>query len=196
MTSTATGLHNFENAPDAFDAALGKLTRRFGQVEHLLATIIHRTTGDDWSDVLARLGSDLRDRGNLLKEVRRCYVEWVAKTFNETVSGERISDFDRIRNNLRDALVQRDQFTHCAWGYDASGNFRATRRGKPLIIGQHPADDSDIERVSENLWKFFMVLNVISRQSSNETNEKASYIIQNNLACEATGASYWGEEKN
>lgn len=188
--SEASESYNFENAPDGFDAALGTLTRRFGQMEHLLATIIHRMTREDWNGVLARLGSDLRDRKKLLQEVRRCFVNWAESSFEGTERDRRIAKFDRIGNDLRDSLVQRDQFTHCAWGYDAGGQFRATRQGKPLIIEYHAAGREDIERTSNELARCFKVLNEISRDPVGKERVNSSEIISSSFGFSATGASY------
>jgi hypothetical protein len=147
MTPVETEPHNFESVPDPFNTALGNLTLRFGQIEHLLAAIIHRATG----------------RKELLSEVRRCFVSWVTSTFDDKEANSRIRNFDRTRTVLGTALERRDELTHCAWGIDQQGEVRATRRGGSLLIDGQPAEQEHIEATTEELWTCFQILNLISR---------------------------------
>lgn len=198
-TPKQTEPHNFENLPEALVAALGKLTLRFGQVEHILAAIIHRTTQEPWDEVLKRLGTDLKPRRELLSEARRCWVDWASSTFNDMEADERKRKFDRVRNKLGVAMERRDELTHCAWGIDKDGYIRATRRGGPFLINDRPAGQDHIEATAQELWCCFRILNEISRQPEtvrsyvtiSPRGPVANVIpIDPTMTVTATGASY------
>jgi len=163
----ARELHDFENAPDEFEFAMGKLTRRYGQVEHLLALIIHRATEEPYDQVFARFSDrrDLRNRKALIRAARQGVDNWARAKLGAEEAVIRVREFDRIQNQVKDALKRRDELTHCAWGEDPQGVLRATRHGSLLVLDGRPADQQHIQDTAETLWSCFKTLNMVCHWS-------------------------------
>lgn len=181
-------------------AALGEVTVRYGQIEHLLTMTIHRTAKLSYDESYEYVKNMKNQKQS--KEAKECFEEWAKSKFGENEGARRSAQF----NDLLKAWIENDKclagrrhdVVHCCWSIK-DGQLGGTRKGDLLEVDGHSARTEDVEMLANNLRQFVVQLN---RATMPETlsgaqeeiagmpdNFSESYIIPMGIGTSSTCAS-------
>ncbi len=86
------------NLPPKLIEALGQVSARYGQIEHLLTMTIHRTANLSYDDSVAEV-EKLRHRKDISKRAKQSCDDWATHKFGEIEGKKRFDTFkDLIQN--------------------------------------------------------------------------------------------------
>jgi len=142
--------------PDELYAALGRVSARYGQVEHVLAVTIRRTTGISFEDACAKC-RNLRAK-DMRKEAKEAYRAWAVDKHREIDGAKLASVFDDLVDKSGDLSERRHDVIHCCWSIK-DGNVTATREGTLLKWDGKPVTIPDVEKLADNLKQIVLQLN-------------------------------------
>lgn len=153
-------LRQLMGLPTQLFAALGEVTVRYGQIEHLLTMTIHRTAKLSYDESYEYV-KNMKNQKQC-KEAQECFEEWAKCTFGENEGTRRSAQF----NYLLKAWIENDQclanrrhdVVHCCWSIK-DGQLGGTRKGGLLEVDGHPARIEDVEILANNLRQFVVQLN-------------------------------------
>ena len=150
---------NFINLPPELIEALGQVSARYGQVEHLLTMTIHRTAKISYDDAFAEVES-LRSRKNISKMAKQSFDDWARKEFGEIEGKERAEAFNDLIQKWADLAERRDNVIHCCWSVGIEDEqLSGTRKGELLKMDDHRFGIKDVKRLGDNLKQFVVRLN-------------------------------------
>ena len=198
MTSKTEPRHLIELPPELIQA-LGEVSARYGQIEHLLTMTIRRTAPISYAAAVAKV-EELRGREKIRKEAKRSFNEWAIKKFGEIEGNERAEAFNDLIQNWSDLADQRDDVIHCCWSVGIEDKqLSGTRRGALLKWGGRLVGIEDVQKLADNLKQFVVRLNTATMPSqlSGPENEIAAmparfsvnYIMPSGVETSATAAS-------
>jgi hypothetical protein len=157
MTESVKPL-DFTNLPAKLVTALGKVTARSGQIEHLLVVTLRRTTGDTWEDVFTHAKGKRGDERR--SEAKQSFKTWAKGKFGEVESGRRIQEFNNAIDRIGRVAARRNSVIHSAWGVDASSSLYATNKGKLLRSDAgNPLGIRDVEEIADELHECLFIIN-------------------------------------
>ncbi len=136
--------------------ALGEVSARYGQVEHILTMTIIRTTVESYDEVFAEVAnSNLKYRDKICRKVKSCFKDWAVKKFGEAESQQRSGKFDNLIQAWSDLAQRRHDVIHCCWSViGADKRLGRTRKGKLF----HSRSE-DVAVLGEDLKQFVVLLN-------------------------------------
>ena len=184
--------------PPELIQALGEVSARYGQIEHLLTMTIRRTAPISYDTAVAKV-EELRSRENVRKEAKRSFNEWAIPKFGEIEGNERGGKFNDLIQNWAALTNRRDDVIHCCWSVGTEDKqLSGTRKGGLLKWNGRLVGVEDVQRLADNLKQFVVRLNMatMSNQLSGPENEIAAmpprfsvtYIIPSGLETTATAS--------
>ena len=185
--------------PPELIQALGEVSARYGQIEHLLTMTIHRTAPISYDAAVDKV-EELRSREKIRKEAKLSFNEWAIQEFGEFEGNERAEAFNDLIQNWAALTNRRDDVIHCCWSVGIEDKqLSGTRRGELLKWNGRLVGIEDVQKLADNLNQFVVRLNMatMSSQLSGPENEIAamparfsvSYIIPSGLETTATAAA-------
>ncbi len=200
MASKTEARHFIELPPELIQA-LGEVSARYGQIEHLLTMTIHRTEGISYDAAVAEV-EGLQGREDVKKKARRSFYDWAIKNFGEIEGKERAEAFNDLIQNWAALYARRDDVIHCCWSVGIEDKqLSGTRRGKLLKWDGRPVGIEDVQKLADNLKQFVVRLNTATMPShlSGPGKEIASmpakfspkYIMRPGVETTATAASFF-----
>ncbi len=84
--------------PPELIQALGEVSARYGQIEHLLTMTIHRTAPISYDAAVDKV-EELRSREKIRKEAKLSFNEWAIQKFGEIEGNERAEAFNDLIQN-------------------------------------------------------------------------------------------------
>ncbi len=159
--------------PPKLIQALGEVSARYGQIEHLLTMAIHRTSGLSYDEAFQKV-EELRYRDQIRKEAKRRFREWVSKKFGETEGTKRSAEFDDLIREWTDLAARRDDVIHCSWSVGIDDNqLSGARKGALLQKHGRPFEIKDVEELAIELRHFVARLNVATKLDWASESEKS-----------------------
>ena len=142
------------NLPPELIEALGQVSARYGQIEHLLTMTIHRTAklsyDDDFAEVERR-----RCRKKISKKAKQSFDDWAIKKFGEIEGKERAEAFNDLIQKWTDLAERRDNVIHCCWSVGIEDKqLSGTRKGGLLKRDGRCFGIKDVEKLGNNLTQF------------------------------------------
>lgn len=145
--------------PPVLIKALGEVSARYGQIEHLLTMTIHRTGQLSYNDAVAEV-ERLKRRKKVNRQAKQCFNAWAINNFGEINGKERAAAFDRLIQEWADLTERRDNVIHCCWSVGCDDNqLTGTRRGKLLTRDGRPFGIKDVKLLGIDLKQFVFQLN-------------------------------------
>ncbi len=198
MTSNVE-LRKFIDLPPKLIEALGEVSARYGQIEHLLAMTIKRTTELSYDAAVAEV-ERLRSRPNIRKKAKRSFCDQAINEFGEIEGKKRAEAFNDLIQNWVDLVDQRDDVIHCCWSVGIEDKqLSGTRRGRLLKWDDRPVGIKDVEKLGDNLKQFVVRLNTATMPSQLSGPEieiaampasfSVNYIIPSGVETSATAAA-------
>lgn len=161
-----TELREFIHLPSGLFTALGEVSVRYGQIEHLLAMTIHRTVGLSYHVAVERV-EELRSRNKVRENVKKCFKQWAIDKFGETEGSRRSKEFNALIEQWGSEGTlagRRDDVIHCCWTVgEKDKQPRGTRNGQLLTVHGRPLGVRDIEKLADDLKHFVVQLNKATR---------------------------------
>ncbi|MCH7539713.1 MAG: hypothetical protein IH999_04855 [Proteobacteria bacterium] len=160
MTSNVE-LRHLINLPPNLIEALGEVSARYGQIEHLLTMTIHRTAEPELSydDAFAEV-EKLRGGEQHSKRAKKSFNKWAIQEFGEIEGNERAEAFNDLIQNWAALAARRHDVIHCCWSVGIKDKqLSGTRKGKLLTKDGRPFGIKDIEELGDNLTQFVVLLN-------------------------------------
>lgn len=125
--------------PDELYSALGRISARYGQIEHIFALTLKRANLRDWDDAFDFVKN--ASRKQVKNEVLEGFEIWANKYFKHQELKTEIDEFTKLMQNWSNLHGQRNKATHCAWGLNDidelmrsyQGKFVKEKSGKALI---------------------------------------------------------------
>ena len=190
---------NLINVPPKLIEALGQVSARYGQIEHLLTMTIHRTARLSYDDSVAEVDG-LRHRKDIKKRAEQFFDDWALQNFGEIEGKKRIDAFHDLIQNWADLAERRDNVIHCCWSVGTKDKHpTGTRKGELLTTDGRPFGIEDVEKLGDNLKQFVIRLNgaTMPNQVFGPEEEIAAmpdkfsvrYIMPSNLETTATAAA-------
>ena len=190
---------NLINLPPELIEALGQVSARYGQIEHLLAMTIHRTANLSYDDSIAEV-ERLRYREEIRKRAKQSFNDWAIQNFNEFEGKKRIDAFNDLIQNWVNLAERRDNVIHCCWSVGIEDKqLTGTRKGDLLTTDGRPFGVEDVEKLGDNLRQFVVRLNwaTMPNQVPRPEEEIAAmpdrfshdYTVPSNLETTATAAA-------
>ncbi len=191
-------LRRLINLPPKLIEALGRVSARYGQIEHLLTMTIHRTTELSYDEAYAEVGG--LGRNDVRKKAKRHFRDWAIKKFRESEGNERAEAFNDLIENWTALAKRRDDVIHCCWSVGIEDEEPGgTRKGDLLTKDGHRFGINEIEGVANDLKQFVLLLNKATEPSFLSGSEKQiaamptrfspGYIIPANIETSATAAA-------
>lgn len=187
------------NLPRNLIKALGEVSVRYGQTEHLLTMTIHRTGQLSYDDAVAEV-ERLKRRKKVNRQAKHCFNAWAINHFGEAKGKERAAAFDRLIQDWADLTERRDDVIHCCWSVGCDDNqVTGTRRGELLTRAGRPFGIKDVGLLGNDLRQFVFQLNRATEPTwvSGPENEIADiptrftpgYVVPPRLETTATAAA-------
>ncbi len=165
MTSNVE-LRKFINLPPKLIEALGEVSARYGQIEHLLTMTIHRTEEISYDAAVAEV-EGLRGRKDVRKKAKRSFCDLAIKEFGEIEGKKRAEAFNDLIQNWVDLANQRDDVIHCCWSVGIEDKqLSGTRRGELLKWDGRLVGVEDVQKLADNLKQFVVRLNTATIPSA------------------------------
>jgi hypothetical protein len=148
--------------PSELVLALGEVTARYGQIEHLLTMTIKRTAKPQisWDEAF----EDVKklSRKETRKKVKEFFEQGAISEFGETEGARRSEQFNALLAVWFDKdgglADRRDDVVHCCWSIK-EGHVTNTRKGNSLTVDGRPFGIKDVENLANNLKQFLFHLN-------------------------------------
>ncbi len=164
MTSKTEPRHFVELPPELIQA-LGEVSARYGQIEHLLTMTIHRTAPISYDDAVAKV-EELRHREKIRKEAKRSFNERAIQEFGEIEGNKRAETFNDLIQNWAALADRRDDVIHCCWSVGIEDKqLSGTRRGELLKWDGRLVGVEDVQKLADNLKQFVVRLNTATMPS-------------------------------
>ena len=189
MNETIKAL-DFTNLPPALVTALGKVTARTGQIEHLLVVTLKRTTDGDWREVFDESEGKRGDKRR--SEAKQAFREWARNNFDN--ADHRIKEFDKAIDRIGQTVKRRNKAIHSAWGFDKSRNLYATNKGKLLRNDSgEPFSVEDVEQIADELHACLYMINAATNphlvSPTPERDKSGSIIVPKNFVVYTSAAA-------
>ena len=145
--------------PDDLFTAVGKVSVRHGQIEHVFAMTFHRVEDITYTEAFAKV-DQLRDRDSIRKAAKHSFRKWAREKLGAEVGGKCADDFDELISMWPGLYSRRDDVIHCCWSTGVDDNqLTGTRKGDLLRNSSHPMGVTDVEHLAEELTEFVFRLN-------------------------------------
>ena len=200
MTSNVE-LRHFINLHPNLIEALGEVSVRYGQIEHLLTMTIHRTAEPEllYDDAFAEV-EKLRGGEQHIKRAKKSFNKWAIQEFGEIEGNERAEAFNDLIQNWAALAARRHDIIHCCWSVGIKDKqLSGTRKGKLLTTDGRPVRIEDVQKLGDNLKQFVVRLNMATMPSQLSGPEKEiaampgrfslDYIIPPSVETTATAAA-------
>ncbi len=152
---SVTSLIRIDPLPDEFLYALGQVSARYGQLEHIIALAMKRyTSGADWDEIFNEVYKLGRE-----KAAHEALILFGIKIMDQSKEGE-LHDLLKCASDL---AKERHEVIHaCWWLDDKTEQLMGNHRGKPT-----PHTTESIKQLAEDLFEVTKAINDIT--SSPET---------------------------
>lgn len=200
MTSNVE-LRYFINLPPNLIEALGEVSVRYGQIEHLLTMTIHRTAEPELSydDAFAEV-EKLRGGEQHSKRAKKSFNKWAIQEFGEIEGNKRAEAFNNLIQNWAALAARRHDIIHCCWSVGTKDKqLSGTRKGKLLTMDGRLIGTEGVQKLAGNLKQFVVRLNTATMPSQLSGPEKEiaamparfspDYIIPPSIETSATAAA-------
>ncbi len=198
MTKKTEPRH-FMGLPPELIRALGEVSARHGQIEHLLTMTIRRTAPISYDAAVDKV-EELKSREKIRKEAKRSFNKWAIQEFGEIEGNGRAGAFNDLIQNWAALTDRRDDVVHCCWSVGIEDKqLSGTRRGELLTWNGRLVGIEDVLNLADNLKQFVVRLNTATMPSqlSGPENEIAAmparfsvtYIIPSDVETTATAAA-------
>lgn len=146
--------------PDGLFDALGRVSVRYGQIEHFLTLTIKRTDQKMVWDQAFAFVEKLRYSNKIREEARRRFNAWADEHFDEIIAEKEKRKFRAAVNDWKKLAARRGEIVHCCWSVGRNGNLNATRRGKILRDDTgRPVDVAYVNRLADRMHSLAARLN-------------------------------------
>lgn len=169
---------NLIDLPDELIRALGEVSVRYGQIEHLLTMAIHRTEGLSYEQAVAKVES-LKYGDQIRKEAKRQFRTWAISKFHDTEGKRRSDDFAALVDAWALYAEQRHKIMHCCWTVGITdGQPTGTRKGDVLMNDGLPLGIGDVSDLGNDLRQVVFRLNTATKPDwLNETEVEMIRVI-------------------
>lgn len=152
------------NLPAKLVTALGYVSARSGQIEHLLVVTLKRTTDDSWEDVFAHAEGKRGDERR--REAKQYFKAWAIKESRHNEVPYRTQEFNNVIDRIGQIASRRNVAVHSAWGVSKSGDVYATNKGKVLRNSAgNPFGIKDVEAIANELHECLYIMNAATDPS-------------------------------
>lgn len=174
MAHKAKAKREFIDLPPKLIQALGRVSVRYGQMEHVLTLTLKRTSEISYDEAF-QLVEETKNRGrkDRRKLARDHFRDWATKRFGEAEGKERAKDFHILIEEWVDLAEQRDNVIHCAWTVE-DGQLTGSRKGKLLEIDGRPLGVENVEHLADALTRLVNRLNEATLEGGETTFTAAS----------------------
>jgi hypothetical protein len=174
MAPKAKPKREFVDLPPALIQALGLVSARYGQIEHVLTLTLKRISDLSYDEAFLWV-EETKNRGRTdrRKLVRQHFRDWAIGEFGEAEGKQRAKDFHILIDEWVDLAEQRDNVIHCAWTVE-DGQSIGSRRGMLLEIDRQPFGVENVEHLADALTRFVMRLNDATSECSDPTTFSAA----------------------
>ena len=150
---------NLVKLPPELITALGEVSARYGQIEHVLTMTIHRTEELPYAAAFEKV-EELKGQKEIRKEVEKLFKQWAIKEFGPVAGADRAKSFKDLLGNWTKLANDRHDVIHCCWSVGIKDKaLSGTRKGELLVKEGLPIGITDIQRLGENLKQFLVLLN-------------------------------------
>jgi hypothetical protein len=188
--------------PNELVLALGEVTARYGQIEHILTMTIKRTAKPQisWDEAFEHVKK--LNRKETRKKVTELFEQGAISEFGETEGARRSEQFNVLLEVWFDKdgglADRRDDVVHSCWSIK-EGHVTNTRKGKFLKVEGRPFGIKDVENLANNLKQFLFHLNRATMRESLSGPEEdiarfpptysQNYIVPTTLVSSSTAAA-------
>ena len=191
-------LRRLINLPPDLIEALGHVSLRYGQIEHLLTMTIHRTSGLSYEEAYAAV--EKLGREDILEKANRHFRAWAIRKFGQTDGDKRAEAFDDLTQKWPALAKRRHDVIHCCWSIGVDDEEPSgTRNGDLLRKDDQGFGIKEIEDLGNDLKQFVVLLNGATEPSLVSGSQKEiadmptkfslGYIIPANIETTATAAA-------